>query len=87
MPRFYIDTYDHRTVIDGEGQELPDAAAARTLVQRSLIAIAAEEAATRSTSHIRADVRDETGRSIMKATVSVTVEWSAEAESSGSTLR
>ncbi|SOR28659.1 protein of unknown function [Methylorubrum extorquens] len=46
---------------------------------RSLVAMAAEEATTRSFSHLRAEVRDEAGKRIMTAQVSVSVRWTAEA--------
>ncbi|BAU92463.1 hypothetical protein MPPM_3858 [Methylorubrum populi] len=79
MPRFYIDTHDHISVVDEDGYDLPNEAAVRALVQRSLVGMAAEAALARSASRIRADVRDETGQRVMSATVSVAIEWAEEA--------
>ncbi|APX84568.1 hypothetical protein BV511_07505 [Methylorubrum extorquens] len=81
MPRFYIDTFDGSATVDEDGHDLPSEAAARALVHRSLVAMAAEEATTRPSSQLRAEVRDEAGRRIMTAqvSVSVSVEWTAEA--------
>lgn len=78
MPRFYIDTFDGTATDHDDGYDLPSEAAARDLVHRSLVAMAAEEARTRSSSNLRAEVRDEAGRRIMTAQVSVSVEWTAE---------
>ncbi|MBB2961181.1 DUF6894 family protein [Methylobacterium sp. R2-1] len=75
MPRYYIDTYDRLAFIDDEGHNLPNEAAARALVQRSLVAMAAEQAATRSSTHLRAEVRDEAGKRVVAASVTVSVEW------------
>lgn len=79
MPRFYIDTFDSTVSVDEDGHDLPSEAAARALVHRSLVAMAAEEATTRPFSHLRAQVRDEAGKRIMTAQVSVSVEWTTEA--------
>lgn len=75
MPRFFIDTYDHMTVIDEVGQDLPDLAAVRSLVNRSLSAIMAEETVWGSSTEIRAVVRDEAGDEVLSATMHVAVEW------------
>jgi hypothetical protein len=80
MPRFYIDTYDKYAVVDEDGHDLPNEAAVQTLVQRSLAEMAAEEVTARSPAHIRAYVRDEAGRRIMTATVSVSIQWTNEVE-------
>jgi hypothetical protein len=88
MPRFYIDTFDGSATVDEDGHDLPSEAAACALVHRSLVAMAAEEAMTRPSSHLRAEVRDEAGRRIMTAqvSVSVSVEWTAEANAAEDAL-
>lgn len=76
MPKFFIDTYDHINVVDEVGQDLPDLAAVRSLVRRSLSEIIADEADRRPAAQIRAIVRNEAGEEVLSATMHVAVEWS-----------
>lgn len=75
MPRFFIDTFDHIDVIDETGTDLPSLDAARDLVQRALAEMIAEEGLRRSSAELRAVVRDETGRRVMAATMTLGIEW------------
>lgn len=75
MPRFFIDTYDHINVVDEVGQDLPDLAAVRSLVRRSLSEIIADEADRRPAAQIRAIVRNEAGEEVLSATMHVAIEW------------
>ena len=75
MPRYFIDTYDPSKVADEDGRELPNIAAVRSLVRRSLLEIVAEEAHWKPSVRVRAVVRDEAGEQVMSATMQVTTEW------------
>ncbi|MGW5961027.1 hypothetical protein E8E01_15160 [Methylorubrum populi] len=75
MPRFFIDTFDHIDVIDEIGTDLPSLGAAKDLVQRALAEMIVEEGMRRPSAELRAVVRDEAGRRVMAATMTMGIEW------------
>jgi hypothetical protein len=63
MPRFYFHIYDDADVLDEEGLELPDVAAALYEATRSARALASTDVLEgRLRLHHRIDVADESGR-------------------------
>ena len=69
MPRFFFDLYDGGLTIDDEGQDLPDLAAVRAEVRRTLPAMFQDALVDKDKAHFRADVHDETGRRVLTATI------------------
>jgi hypothetical protein len=78
MPRFFIDTFDSIVVIDDVGHELPDEAAVREVVRKTLADMLGAEHKGRPAAQYRAEVRDEVGKSILTASVLIVIDNSPE---------
>lgn len=74
MPRYFIDTYDGFVAMDGDGHELPDMQAVRTIVRKTLTAMMQGEKNGRAAMQLRADVRTEAGDRVMTATLLLVTE-------------
>lgn len=78
MPRFFIDTNNDDTFVeDEEGQNLPDAAAARKVALAALPDMARDKMPDGDHRTFRVSVRDETGAVIYEATLRLAGEWKA----------
>lgn len=82
MPRFFFDTFvsfdidaGDRSAIDVEGQEFPDAVAASVAALRSLPELAADWVPDGDRHSVSTDVRDQTGRVVYTATLSLAGRW------------
>lgn len=76
MPRYFIDTNDDDTFVeDDEGQDLPDAEAARKEALTALPDMARDKMSDGDRRTFCASVRDETGETIYKATLTLNGEW------------
>lgn len=73
MPRYFIDTFDNIVALDDEGVELPDLAALRRVVHRTLSEMMRDEPDGRSGIQCRADVRDEHGGRVLTATLLIVI--------------
>ncbi|MCJ2067474.1 hypothetical protein MKK75_01410, partial [Methylobacterium sp. J-030] len=78
MPRFFIDTFDSIVVIDDVGYELPDEAAVREVVRKTLADMLGSEHKARPAAQYRAEVRDEAGMSILTASVLIVIDKTPE---------
>ena len=75
MPRYFFDVHDGSFATDDEGVELPDADAARKQVWNTLPAMAAQrEPNGHMACQLRMDVRDEAGRHIFHAALTLVIE-------------
>ncbi|MCJ2021759.1 hypothetical protein MKK84_30845 [Methylobacterium sp. E-065] len=78
MPRYFIDTNDDDTFVeDEEGQDLPDAEAARDVAQAALPDMARDKMPDGDGRTFCASVRDEAGTVLYKATLTLSASWSA----------
>lgn len=76
MPRYFIDTNNDGTFVeDDEGQDLPDAEAARKVALAALPDMAREKMPDGDRRTFWASVRDETRRVIYKATLTLRGDW------------
>ncbi|WP_336489439.1 DUF6894 family protein [Methylobacterium nigriterrae] len=76
MPRYYIDTDDgDLNVRDERGEELPDRAAARRIAIGVLPDMARSALPDGDRRTFVASVRDEQGRTIFRARLSLTAGW------------
>ncbi len=76
MARFYFDIDDgEQFEPDEQGEECGDAQAARDMALRVVTDIAREKLPDGSRRDLVAHVRDETGRVLLRATLSLTAEW------------
>lgn len=76
MPRYYFDTHDGDTgVIDEGGLQLADRAAARMAAIGALPDIARDVLPDGDRRDMAVRVRDESGRVILHATLSLAVDW------------
>ena len=81
MPRFFFDTHDgDRLLLDNEGQELEDLEAAKAVAQEELPHIARDELPDGDQRTFIVSVRDETGEVVMRATLSLAMEYSSPAK-------
>lgn len=71
MPRYHVDTFDSLAVVDSEGIDLPDAKAVHREVHKMLARMMQDEPDGRAAIRFRADVRDESGRRVMTASLLV----------------
>jgi hypothetical protein len=79
MPRYFFDVHDGIFLRDDEGEELPDADAARMAVWNTLPAMASHREADSSMAcQLRMDVRDETGKHLFHASLAFVIEPAAE---------
>ena len=79
MPRYFIDTNDDDVFVeDEEGQDLPDAEAAREAAQAALPDMARDKMPDGEGRTFCACVRDEAGVVIYKATLTLRGEWKKE---------
>jgi len=69
MPRYFFDTYDGTVILDDEGLVLPDLTSARLEARRLLRDLLLDAAPGCDESRFRADIRDETGRVVVSATL------------------
>ncbi len=69
MPRYFFDTYDGTVILDDEGRMLPDLASARLEARHLLQDLIRHAAPERDESRFRADIRDESGRVVVTATL------------------
>jgi hypothetical protein len=75
MPRYFFDVHDGKPLPDTDGVELPDADAARKAVWDTLPDIAAQKHADGNMAcQLRMDVRDERGRPIVHAALTLVIE-------------
>lgn len=74
MQKFYFDTFDGCVVLDDEGQILPDLASARSQARRLLGTLLHEAPSEDETTRFRANVRDESGRCVLSAVVTLVYE-------------
>jgi len=76
MQTFFIDTSDgHIALTDNIGMELPDADAARSAAVAALPGIASDQIPNGDHREFNATVRDSSGRPILRATLTLSVEW------------
>ena len=85
MPRFFIDTFDGIVAIDDVGHDLPDEAAVRQVVRKTLADMLGAEHKGRSAAQYRAEVRDEAGRSILTASVLIVIDEAPERKAAEAT--
>lgn len=74
MPRFYFDLYDGEVTIDDEGHELSDLDAVRVEVRRTLPVLLQEAVVGLDKAQFRTDVRDESGRRVLTATILMVID-------------
>ncbi|XYD07411.1 hypothetical protein R1A27_20085 [Methylobacterium sp. NMS12] len=74
MPRFFIDTFDSVVVIDDVGHELPDEAAVREVVRKTLADMLGAEHKGRPAAQYRAEVRDQAGKSVLSGSVLIVID-------------
>ena len=83
MPRYFIDTNDDDVfVADDEGQDLPNAEAAREVAQAALPDMARDKIPDGEGRTFCACVRDEAGTVIYKATLTLRGEWKGDGATS-----
>ena len=76
MPRFYIDSDDgDRSFIDPDGFDLPNAETARYLAMDALPDMVREKLPDGDHRRFTVTVRDQTGTTLYKATLSLIAEW------------
>lgn len=75
MPRFHIETFDGEVVLDPEGQVLVDSAAARFAGLDALPDMARDQIPDGDRRDFVVDVRDDEGRLIYTATLSLVGRW------------
>lgn len=75
MPRFFFDFSDGVLIVDDDGTEFPDAHAARDAAIRTLPDIARTEIAARGHRDVVVLMRDETGRALFTAALTLTAKW------------
>lgn len=75
MPRFFFDISDGDLIVDNDGTEFPNAHAARDEAIRTLPDIARSEIAARGHREVLVLMRDETGRAIFTAALTLTAKW------------
>ena len=74
--RFFFDTYDGQTLVeDEEGLELEGPQAARDQAQAALADMVRDVMPDGDQRTLTIRVRDESGKTVLKATVSLMVEW------------
>jgi hypothetical protein len=75
-PRFFFDTYDGQTLVeDEEGLELEGPQAARDQAQAALADMVRDVMPDGDQRTLTIRVRNESGKTVLKATVSLMVEW------------
>jgi hypothetical protein len=75
MARFYFDSNDgRRGIADKIGVDLPDAHAAQREAVRALPCMAKDALPDGNSREFVVDVRDEDGRSVLRATLSLNIE-------------
>ena len=75
MPRFFFDVHDGTFSRDEDGVELADIDAARKAVWNTLPAIAADRQANGNMAcQLRMDVRDESGKHVFHAALTLVIE-------------
>ncbi|MDR7039725.1 hypothetical protein J2X36_004503 [Methylobacterium sp. BE186] len=74
VPRYFFDTHDGHTLQDNEGLVLSDLSRARAEVQRVLCEMVARESSHTNAIQIRVDVRDESGKRVLTATLLAVIE-------------
>ena len=76
MPRYFIDTDDgHTVVVDDEGYDLADHAAARDLALRALSDMARDTLSENDRRAYTSRIRAEDGSAIYGASLTLTGEW------------
>ncbi|WP_426954243.1 DUF6894 family protein [Muricoccus radiodurans] len=76
MTRFFFDTNDgEQFVHDEEGLDCADVMEARAMALKALSDIAKDVLPEGMSREIVTDIRDETGRRILTATLSLVVQW------------
>lgn len=71
MPRYFFDTYDGTVVHDDEGRVMPDLNSARLEARHLLRDLLLDAAPEADVSRFRADIRDESGRVVVTATLTL----------------
>ncbi|MFD0938583.1 DUF6894 family protein [Methylobacterium trifolii] len=74
MQRYYFDTFNGVVIFDDEGVMMPDLASAQEEAKRLLAELVHRSAADKDETEFRADVRDETGRRVLTATLLLTLD-------------
>ena len=81
MPRFFFDTYDGELFAsDQEGQELADLEAAKAVAQEELPQMAWDELPDGDQRTFIVSVRDEAGHVVLRAALSLVVEYPSQAQ-------
>ena len=75
MPRFFFDISDGQLIVDNDGTEFPNAHAARDEAIRSLPDIARQEIGVRGAREVVVLMRDEAGRALFTAALTLTAKW------------
>lgn len=75
MPRYYFDIVNGALTVDAEGTEFPDAEAARAEAIRTLPDVARDEIADGSSREVMLLMRDEAGRAIFTASLTLAAKW------------
>jgi hypothetical protein len=78
MPRFYFDTADTgQTTLDDEGLDLSTIEEARHMALRALADLAKDELPNVERRDFTITVRDDTGKALLAAILSLRLEWLA----------
>ena len=75
MPRFFFDFADGTVIPDDMGTEFPNAHAARDEAIRTLPDVARDEIARGQGRQVVVLMRDETGRALFTAALTLTAKW------------
>jgi hypothetical protein len=81
VPRYFFDTYDGELFVpDDQGQELEDLEAAKAVAQEELPQMAWDELPDGDQRTFIVSVRDEAGQVVMRAALSLLVEYPSQAQ-------
>lgn len=78
MPRFFFDITDGTSTLDGEGLEFPGAHAACDAALATLPDIARDELRSGPSREVSVVMRDESGRAIFTASLTLQARWLVE---------
>jgi hypothetical protein len=74
VPRYFFDIHDGCVIRDDAGHDLPDLKAVRAEAQRALAGMFASTPLGANAIQIRVDVRDESGKRVVTASVLAVIE-------------
>jgi hypothetical protein len=74
VPRFFFDIHDGDVLRDDVGHDFPDLKAVRAETQRALSGLVATKPLDASAIQVRVDVRDESGKRVVTASLLAVIE-------------